>query len=159
VYSGATNSSSKKGSASGSGSGTSQSQRNSQEGLINFSPFCTISSENDTAQSPEMLILNPMGTHRRQRSPAWSYMFYPNESHADLTVMLPTAVLLKEIQIQPHTPTLASCPSAVAIEVSRDYSATPIPIAPPIATTGLTCIRLKFPKAEIATQVVLRLYR
>ncbi|XP_037945587.1 baculoviral IAP repeat-containing protein 6-like isoform X2 [Teleopsis dalmanni] len=136
-----------------------QSPRYLQEGLINFAPFCNISTENDSAQSADILISNPMASHRRPRTPAWNYMFYPNESHVDLTITLPTAVLLKEVQLQPHTPTLASCPSAVALEISRDYGLGPIPVCSPLTTTGMTCIRLKLAKAEIATSVVLRLYR
>ncbi|KQS39320.1 uncharacterized protein Dere_GG17289, isoform B [Drosophila erecta] len=127
------------------------------DGLINFAPFSHIVSENDAAQSGEVLI--PNNSHRRPRSPAWSYMFYPNETHVDLTIMLPTAILLKEVQLVPHTTSLASCPSAVALELSRDYGLGSIPVGAPMATTGLTCIRLKLAKAEVATSIVLRLYK
>uniref|UniRef100_W8AIN7 Dual E2 ubiquitin-conjugating enzyme/E3 ubiquitin-protein ligase BIRC6 n=1 Tax=Ceratitis capitata TaxID=7213 RepID=W8AIN7_CERCA len=150
------NGNSKKGSSSSS---SSQNQRHFQDGLINFAPFCTISAEHDTAHSADILIMNPVASHRRPRTPAWSYMFYPNESHVDLTITLPTAILLKEVQLQPHAPTLASCPFAVALEISRDYGLGPIPVGPPLTTTGMTCIRLKLAKPEIATSVVLRLYR
>ncbi|XP_034488815.1 baculoviral IAP repeat-containing protein 6 [Drosophila innubila] len=139
-----------------------QPSRNSSaqyDGLINFAPFSHIVSENDAAQSAEMLISNPNATHRRPRSPAWSYMFYPNETHVDLTITLPTAILLKEVQLVPHTSSLASCPSAVALELSRDYGVGSIPVGAPMATTGLTCIRLKLAKAEVATSIVLRLYK
>ncbi|KAM7359256.1 BIR repeat containing ubiquitin-conjugating enzyme isoform 2-T2 [Cochliomyia hominivorax] len=140
-------------------SSSTQNNRFLQDGLINFAPFCTISAENDTAQSADILITNPVASHRRPRTPAWSYMFYPNESHADLTIILPTAILLREVQIQPHGPTLASCPSAVALEISRDFGLGPVPVGPPLTTTGMTCIRLKLSKPEIATSIVLRLYR
>ncbi|XP_054081324.1 baculoviral IAP repeat-containing protein 6 isoform X3 [Zeugodacus cucurbitae] len=147
------------GKKSSSSSSSAQSQRHFQDGLINFAPFCTISAEHDTAHSADILIMNPVASHRRPRTPAWSYMFYPNESHVDLTITLPTAILLKEVQLQPHAPTLASCPFAVALEISRDYGLGPIPVGPPLTTTGMTCIRLKLAKPEIATSVVLRLYR
>ncbi|CRK88840.1 CLUMA_CG002660, isoform A [Clunio marinus] len=130
-----------------------------EEGLINFAPYCTITSENPSAQPADILIQGPIASHRRARAPAWSYLFYPNESHVDLTMSMPTAVLLKEIQLQPHLSTLASCPSAVAIEITRDGNFSPIPITQPISTTGMTCIRLKFSQPEIATQIVIRLYR
>lgn len=130
-----------------------------EEGLINFAPYCTISSDNPTAQPADVLIQNPIASHRRARTPAWSYLFYPNESHVDLTITLPAAVLLKEIQLQPHVSTLASCPSAIAVEISRDSNVGPIPISQPISTIGMTCIRLKFNQPEIATSVVIRLYR
>ncbi|XP_062534016.1 baculoviral IAP repeat-containing protein 6 isoform X2 [Armigeres subalbatus] len=131
----------------------------SEDGLINFAPYCTISSENQTAQPADVLIQAPIASHRRARNPAWSYLFYPNESHVDLTITLPTAVLLKEVQLQPHLSTLASCPSAVAIEITRDSNLGPIPITQPISTVGMTCIRLKFAQPEIATSVIIRLYR
>ncbi|EDX13491.1 GD20723 [Drosophila simulans] len=129
------------------------------DGLINFAPFSHIVSENDATQSAEVLISNPNNSHRRPRSPAWTYMFYPNETHVDLTITLPTAILLKEVQLVPHTTSLASCPSAVALELSRDYGLGSIPVGAPMATTGLTCIRLKLAKAEVATSIVLRLYK
>lgn len=141
--------------------GAAQPQRSGAQydGLINFAPFSHIVSENDAGQSAEVLISNPNATHRRPRTPAWSYMFYPNETHVDLTITLPTAILLKEVQLMPHTSSLASCPSAVALELSRDYGIGSIPIGAPMATTGLTCIRLKLSKAEVATSIVLRLYK
>ncbi|XP_055591797.1 baculoviral IAP repeat-containing protein 6-like isoform X1 [Uranotaenia lowii] len=144
--------------SSSSKKSSSSSTRN-EDGLINFAPYCTISSENQTAQPADVLIQAPIASHRRARNPAWSYLFYPNESHVDLTITLPTAVLLKEVQLQPHLSTLASCPSAVAIEITRDSNLGPIPITQPISTVGMTCIRLKFAQPEIATSVIIRLYR
>lgn len=127
--------------------------------MINFAPYCTITSENPSAQSADVLIQGQVASHRRARAAAWSYLFYPNESHVDLILTLPTAVLLKEIQLQPHLSTLASCPSAVAIEISRDVMCNLIPITQPISTVGMTCIRLKLSQPEIATHLVIRLYR
>lgn len=140
------------GTSSGSGRATA-------DGLINFAPFCNITTENSTAQSPDVLIQAPIASHRRARTPAWTYLFYPNESHIDLIVTLPTAVLLKEVHMQPHLPSLASCPSAVALEINRDNTLAPIPISQPMSTVGLTCIKLKLPQPEIASSIVLRLYR
>lgn len=127
--------------------------------LINFAPFCTISSANPTAQPADVLIQVPVTSHRRARSPTWTYLFYPYESHVDLTISLPTAILLKEIVLQPHLSTLATCPSAVAVEIIRDINLGPIPLCHPMSTVGMTSIRLKFSQPEIATSVVLRLYK
>lgn len=129
------------------------------EGNINFSPYCTISTNRSVAQSPEVLIQAPIASHRRARTPAWTYLFFPTETHIDLLITLPTAVLLKEIQLQPHTPSLVTSPSAVALEINRDNSIAPIPISQPMSTVGLTCIRLRLPQPEIATSIVIRLYR
>ncbi|GAB0094178.1 Baculoviral IAP repeat-containing protein 6 [Sergentomyia squamirostris] len=129
------------------------------DGLINFAPFCSISSDISTAQQADVLIQIPTPSHRRARTAAWNYMFYPNESYVDLTINFPTAVLLYEIQLQPHLLSLASCPYAVAVEITRDNSMPPIPISQPMPTVGLTCIRLKLNQPEIATSIVLRLYR
>lgn len=129
------------------------------EGIINFSPYCTITTDSSIAQSPEVLIQAPIASHRRARTPAWTYLFFPTETHIDLHITLPTAVLLKEIQLQPHTPSLVTSPSAVALEINRDNSLAPIPISQPMSTVGLTCIRLRLPQPEIASSIVLRLYR
>ncbi|KAG5670331.1 hypothetical protein PVAND_000606 [Polypedilum vanderplanki] len=143
--------------ATGSKKSSSNSTKH-EEGLINFAPYCTITSENPSAQPADVLIQGQVASHRRARAAAWSYLFYPNETHVDLILTLPTAVLLREIQLQPHLSTLASCPSAVAIEISRDGMSL-IPLTQPISTSGMTCIRLKFPQPEIATHLVIRLYR
>ncbi|XP_033127778.1 baculoviral IAP repeat-containing protein 6-like isoform X2 [Anneissia japonica] len=127
------------------------------DGLYNFAPHGTISSTSPTAQPAEVLI-QPQAPHRRARSPAWSYHFYPDESWCDLTITLPGAVLIKEIHIQPHLASLATCPSAVAIELSRD-GYTSVPISSPISTGGVTYIKLQLQKPEITRSVCLKLHR
>lgn len=77
------------------------------EGLQNFAPLGTISSSSSTAQPADVLIQS-FPSHRRARTPAWSYHFYPDEMYMDLILKLPCAVLLKEIQLQPHLTSLAS---------------------------------------------------
>lgn len=137
----------------------SNSSHSSSDDLINFAPFCTITSANPTAQPADVLIQTPIASHRRARSPAWTYLFYPNESHVDLTITLPSAILLREIHLQPHLSTLATCPSAVAVEITKDANMGPVPICQPLSTVGMTVIKLKFAQPEIATSVVVRLYR
>lgn len=73
----------------------------------NVSCLGTISSSNPTAQAADILIQSAP-PHRRARTPAWSYHFYPDETWVDLTLTLPCAVLLKEVQLQPHLTSLAS---------------------------------------------------
>lgn len=128
-------------------------------GLINFAPFCTISSDSSRLQQTDVLIQAPVASHRRARTAAWNYMFYQNQSYVDLTISFPTAVLVKEIQLLPHIPSLASCPFAVAVELTRDNGLPHMPMSQPMSTVGLTCIKLIFAEAEIATSMVLRLYR
>lgn len=72
--------------------------------------------QSGTAQPADVLIQG--GTHRRARTPQWSYHFYPEEAHTELTLTLPNAILLREVHLQPHIGALATCPSAVALEVS-----------------------------------------
>lgn len=130
------------------------------EGLINFAPYCTIFAESASAQSPDVLIQPPMSSHRRARTAAWTYLFYPNESYIDLHLTLPTAVLLREVQLQPHTTSLVTSPSAVALEVNRDANHhAPLPLSHPMSTVGLACIRLRLGQPEIASNLVVRLYR
>lgn len=67
----------------------------------------SISSGSPTA-SPAEVLIQAAPPHRRARSAAWSYHFYPDEAWVDLTIQLPFAVLLKEVQIQPHSTSLTS---------------------------------------------------
>ena len=64
-------------------------------------------SSSPTASPAEVLILTTP-QHRRARSAPWSYHFYPDEAWVDLKITLPFAILLKEVQIQPHSPALSS---------------------------------------------------
>ncbi|XP_046401534.1 baculoviral IAP repeat-containing protein 6 [Ischnura elegans] len=127
------------------------------EGLQNFAHIGTITSSSPTAQPADVLI-HSAPLHRRARTPAWSYHFYPEEAWVELTLSLPCAVLLKVVELQPHLTSLATCPAAVAVEVSRD-GGPPAPVCPPLATGGLAFIRLVLPRPEVASSVLLRLYR
>ena len=64
---------------------------------------CTSSSKH-----PPDALLKVTAQHRRVRSPAWSYRFPVNEEWCELVVNLPTAILLNEVHIQPHSSGLSS---------------------------------------------------
>uniref|UniRef100_A0A2K5YE67 Baculoviral IAP repeat containing 6 n=1 Tax=Mandrillus leucophaeus TaxID=9568 RepID=A0A2K5YE67_MANLE len=133
------------------------SEPDNAEGIHNFAPLGTITSSSPTAQPAEVL-LQATPPHRRARSAAWSYIFLPEEAWCDLTIHLPAAVLLKEIHIQPHLASLATCPSSVSVEVSAD-GVNMLPLSTPVVTSGLTYIKIQLVKAEVASAVCLRLHR
>lgn len=133
------------------------SEPDNAEGIHNFAPLGTITSSSPTAQPAEVL-LQATPPHRRARSAAWSYVFLPEEAWCDLTIHLPSAVLLKEIHIQPHLASLATCPSSVSVEISAD-GVNMLPLSAPIITSGLTYIKIQLVKAEVASAVCLRLHR
>ncbi|KAL7288200.1 hypothetical protein TKK_0017750 [Trichogramma kaykai] len=129
-----------------------------EEVLMNFAPLGTVTWLHPTAQAADVLIQSAT-PHRRARTAAWSYHFYPDESWIDLTITLPCAILLKEVELQPHLTSLATCPSAVALEISREGNTALAPICPPMPTAGLTFIRLTLSQPEVATAVLVRLYK
>ncbi|KAM9726353.1 LOW QUALITY PROTEIN: dual E2 ubiquitin-conjugating enzyme/E3 ubiquitin-protein ligase BIRC6 [Menidia menidia] len=133
------------------------SEPDNAEGLHNFAPLGTITSSSPTAQPAEVL-LQATPPHRRARSAAWSYIFLPEEAWCDLTIHLPAAVLLKELHIQPHLASLATCPSSVSVEISAD-GVNMLPLSTPVITSGLTYIKIQLVKAEVASAVCLRLHR
>ncbi|MEQ2236532.1 Baculoviral IAP repeat-containing protein 6 [Ilyodon furcidens] len=133
------------------------SEPDNAEGLHNFAPLGTITSSSPTAQPAEVL-LQATPPHRRARSAAWSYIFLPEEAWCDLTIHLPSAVLLKEVHIQPHLASLATCPSSVSLEISAD-GVNMLPLSTPVITSGLTYIKIQLVKAEVASAVCLRLHR
>ncbi|XP_072565882.1 dual E2 ubiquitin-conjugating enzyme/E3 ubiquitin-protein ligase BIRC6 isoform X5 [Paramormyrops kingsleyae] len=133
------------------------SEPDNAEGLHNFAPLGTITSSSPTAQPAEVL-LQATPPHRRARSAAWSYIFLPEEAWCDLTVHLPAAVLLKEVHIQPHLASLATCPSSVSVEISAD-GVNMLPLSAPVVTSGLTYIKIQLVRAEVASAVCLRLHR
>uniref|UniRef100_A0A8C5SLZ2 Baculoviral IAP repeat containing 6 n=1 Tax=Laticauda laticaudata TaxID=8630 RepID=A0A8C5SLZ2_LATLA len=133
------------------------SEPDNAEGIHNFAPMGSITSSSPTAQPAEVL-LQATPPHRRARSAAWSYIFLPEEAWCDLTIHLPAAVLLKEIHIQPHLASLATCPSSVSVEISAD-GVNMLPLSTPVITSGLTYIKIQLVKAEVASAVCLRLHR
>ncbi|XP_028983369.1 baculoviral IAP repeat-containing protein 6 isoform X2 [Betta splendens] len=133
------------------------SEPDNAEGLHNFAPLGTITSSSPTAQPAEVL-LQATPPHRRARSAAWSYVFLPEEAWCDLTIHLPAAVLLKELHVQPHLASLATCPSSVSVEISAD-GVNMLPLSTPVITSGLTYIKIQLVKAEVASAVCLRLHR
>jgi baculoviral IAP repeat-containing protein 6 (apollon) len=100
-------------------------------GLLNYAPLSTVSSGNPNAQQADALLppLNNAngncgggssggGAHRRTRSAAWTHHFCKGENSVDLSVKLPHAVLLHEVQLLPHVSTLSS---TSLYEVIKEY--------------------------------------
>ena len=79
----------------------------SPETMQNFAPLGSVTSSSPSAGPCDVLI-QAAPPHRRARSAAWSYHFYPEEVWVDITITLPCAILLREVQIQPHLTSLAS---------------------------------------------------
>ncbi|XP_068082089.1 baculoviral IAP repeat-containing protein 6 [Anabrus simplex] len=127
------------------------------DGLMNFAPLGLIEASSPSAPCPDVLI-HTTPPHRRARTPAWTYHFYESERWMHLKVTLPCAVLLKEIHLHPHLTSLATCPSAVAVEVLRDGDSTFVPLCGSVPTSGLTFIRLQF-QPEVVVSILLRLHK
>ncbi|XP_034941309.1 baculoviral IAP repeat-containing protein 6 isoform X2 [Chelonus insularis] len=129
-----------------------------ENGLLNFAPLGTISWVKPMVESADALIQN-VAPHRRARTAAWSYHFFPGEAWVDLTITLPCAILLREVELHPHPAALVTCPSAVALEISREGNSDLTPVCPPMLTAGLMSIRLTLAQPEVATSVLVRLYK
>ena len=75
--------------------------------VIIFSSPGTIIATSPTA-SPADALIQTIGPHRRARTAAWNYHFYPDEPWVELVITLPFAVLLRQVQIRPHNGALTS---------------------------------------------------
>ncbi|KAF0299310.1 Baculoviral IAP repeat-containing protein 6 [Amphibalanus amphitrite] len=130
---------------------------NDADGLINVAPLSTITCSSPMALQPEVLV-QPTAPHRRSRNPAWSHHFYaPLERTVELHVRLPCAVLLHQVHLQPHCSSLATCPSAVTVEVTSGGPSAPVCTSVP--TAGLTFIGIELAQPTVATEVTVRLHR
>ncbi|CAL4062959.1 unnamed protein product, partial [Meganyctiphanes norvegica] len=127
------------------------------EGLYNFAPLAVVTSSNPTAR-PANVLVDCNQLFQRTKSPPWSYHFYPDESWVDLNLTLPCAVLLHEVHLLPHTVSLATCPSAVSVEVGVEGGYL-MPVSGPLSTAGLSRVRLVLPRPVVASIVVVRLHR
>ncbi|XP_063387363.1 baculoviral IAP repeat-containing protein 6 [Cydia fagiglandana] len=134
-------------------------------GLINIAPLCTVSCGNPTAQAADVLLSGGGAAHaggscaaRRVRAAAWSYHFFSaDDSSLALTLQLPYAAQLHELQLHPHLTSLATCPGAVAVEAG--CGGTLAPLGPPQNTAGMTFIRLVVARPIVCTTVQVRLYK
>uniref|UniRef100_F1KPF7 Baculoviral IAP repeat-containing protein 6 n=1 Tax=Ascaris suum TaxID=6253 RepID=F1KPF7_ASCSU len=129
------------------------------EGLFNYAPICSIASSSSMAhQLSTLLAAAP--PHRRARTANWSYHFYPSEEWLDLTLTLPYQIMLYEVHIRPHPPTLNTGPSAVQLEVCSDPTfSTWTLLAPKMCTLGFSKIRIptqSFPYPVSAIRIYLR---
>ncbi|KAG5831643.1 hypothetical protein ANANG_G00305900 [Anguilla anguilla] len=132
------------------------SEPDNAEGLHNFAPLGTITSSSPTAQPAEVLL---QATPAPPRPLGRLVLHLPaGGAWCDLTIHLPAAVLLKELHIQPHLASLATCPSSVSVEISAD-GVNMLPLSTPVLTSGLTYIKIQLVKAEVASAVCLRLHR
>ena len=127
-------------------------------GLLNLAPLSTISCSHPSAQ-PADVLLHPNPPHRRARSPSWSHHFYPAEQFIELTVTMPCPVLIREIQLHPHLTSLATCPSAVGVELSPESGSQFYPVGAVLSATGLTNICFKLETPQVAALILLRLYK
>ncbi|XP_050551225.1 baculoviral IAP repeat-containing protein 6 isoform X3 [Spodoptera frugiperda] len=134
-------------------------------GLVNMAPLCTVSCGNPTAQAADVLLDGGGGMSvrgacaaRRVRAAAWSYHFFSaDDASLALTLTMPYAVQLHEVQLQPHLTSLATCPGAVAVEAG--CGGTLAPLGPPQNTAGMTFIRLVVARPIVCTTVQIRLYK
>lgn len=94
-------------SASTSSKKSSNTLESAKDSLLNFAPLGTVSWVKPMVEPADVLIQSA-APHRRARTAAWSYHFFPGESWVDLTITLPCAILLKEVELQPHLSSLAS---------------------------------------------------
>ncbi|VDK44650.1 unnamed protein product, partial [Anisakis simplex] len=129
------------------------------EGLFNYAPICSITSSSSMAhQLTTLLAAAP--PHRRARTANWSYHFYSNEEWLDLTLALPYQIMLHEVDIRPHPPTLNTGPSAVQLEVCSDATlSTWTLLAPNVSTLGFSKIRIPaqhYPYPINAVRIYLR---
>jgi len=74
------------------------------------------------------------------------------EQFIELTVTLPCPALIREVQLHPHLTSLATCPSAVGLELSPQVGAASqfYPVGAVLSATGLTtiCFKLETPQVR-----------
>ncbi|KAL3998353.1 Ubiquitin-conjugating enzyme family protein [Acanthocheilonema viteae] len=129
------------------------------DGLYNYAPLCTISSEQTPNVSGQLLSLIAVTAARRTRSANWSYQF--NEGGGewfDITLNLPYHIVLHEIQIRPHVPALSTAPAAVQVELCSETSLTQwCNLGAPLSTTGYSKIRISTDSYKLPV-IAVRLY-
>uniref|UniRef100_A0A914XHT9 UBC core domain-containing protein n=1 Tax=Plectus sambesii TaxID=2011161 RepID=A0A914XHT9_9BILA len=124
------------------------------DGMINFAPIAQIASSSPMAHHLNSLLPSTP-PHRRARTATWTYHFYPAECWLDLTLTLPYQILLQEVQIRPHVPTLNTGPGAVQVELGSDPYATSLSVlGPPVATVGYSKIRISTAQYPYPVQTV-----
>ena len=68
------------------------------------------------------MLIGTSPPHRRARSAAFSYHFYPDERWMDLTITLPCSIVLREVHVQPHVTSLASeCAARLCTRYNRGH--------------------------------------
>ncbi|CAD5121553.1 DgyrCDS10052 [Dimorphilus gyrociliatus] len=135
--------------------GPSTKLKEEEDGLKNLAPLCRITSSSKN-NAEALLLSNP--PHRRARSATWTYHFSPGEVWVDLTLHLPFAALLYQVNIVPHAISLSTSPYLVALETAMD-SNNVLPLCEPLHTAGMSTIKLKLDSPTVVTSVTIRLHR
>uniref|UniRef100_A0A158Q7N3 UBIQUITIN_CONJUGAT_2 domain-containing protein n=1 Tax=Elaeophora elaphi TaxID=1147741 RepID=A0A158Q7N3_9BILA len=129
------------------------------DGLYNYAPLCTVSSQQTPNVSGQLLSLIAVAAPRRTRSANWSYHF--NEGSGewfDITLNLPYHIVLHEVQIRPHVPALSAAPAAVQVELCSETSLTQwCNLGAPLSTTGYSKIRISTDSYKLPV-IAVRLY-
>ncbi|KAF7639067.1 UBIQUITIN_CONJUGAT_2 domain-containing protein [Meloidogyne graminicola] len=119
--------------------------------VYNYAPNCSIHSSSAMANSLQQLIAAST-THRRSRNPNWTYHFPIYQQWLDLILTLPYPIMLNEIVVKPHTPSLSCAPSAVQAELSSDPMGIDwAAVRSPIQTLG--CSRITIPTIHYKSPV------
>ncbi|KAM3721402.1 Baculoviral IAP repeat-containing protein [Dirofilaria immitis] len=129
------------------------------DGLYNYAPFCTISSEQTPNVSGQLLSLISVAAPRRTRSANWSYHFNEDSGEwFDIILNLPYHINLHEIQIRPHVPALSTAPAAVQVELCSEASLTQwYSLGTPFSTIGYSKIRISTDSYKLPV-IAVRLY-
>uniref|UniRef100_A0A915PSQ5 UBC core domain-containing protein n=1 Tax=Setaria digitata TaxID=48799 RepID=A0A915PSQ5_9BILA len=129
------------------------------DGLYNYAPLCTVTSEQTPNVSGQLLSLIAVAAPRRTRSANWSYHFNEGGSDwFDITLNLPYHIILHEVQIRPHVPALSTAPSAVQVELCSETSLTQwCNLGAPLSTMGYSKIRISTDSYKLPV-IAVRLY-
>ncbi|VDK62166.1 unnamed protein product [Onchocerca ochengi] len=129
------------------------------DGLCNYAPLCTISSEQTPNVSGQLLSLIAIAAPRRTRSANWSYHFNEDSGEwFDITLSLPYHIVLHEVQIRPHIPALSTAPAAVQVELCSETSLTQwCSLGAPLSTIGYSKIRISTDSYKLPV-IAVRLY-
>ena len=126
--------------------------------LVNFLPLASIK------VSPNRTSARDLQTNAQSAQPSrtstFHHSFRPNETWLTLSITLPYPILLHIVQLYQPLGLVQNGPSAVLLDYSRQRgSAVSVTVAPPLETSGLSCLRIELRRPLVVQEVILRLRR
>ncbi|CAG0888382.1 unnamed protein product [Cyprideis torosa] len=126
--------------------------------LMNISPMSKVEVNGEAVEHAKNLCLETP-YKRGTRAYTWSHTFQNQDAYVELTITLPFASLVHQVEVIPHTSSANIGPSLAQLEIATEQQGPFFPVTVPVPSHGSSAIILPLVTPRIVQTIRLRLFR